>query len=132
MIKICNTEAQRHIYLKVATTLDEITPIAGEKNHNMMCYKNAVNYAIKNDQKYVLLGFYVYNECPVVHFYNVDKNGDIIDNTLGNGVDFMTHYFYKRVWYKDFPRIEDVFNDYRKEIRKSLPLRLRLLSDYKF
>jgi hypothetical protein len=124
-----NKEVQRYIKNKIDLELDRIYPVSGECRYNFRCHLNSVHEAVKNNDEYIIMGFYFCNNQPIIHFYNYQK-GVIIDNTLGCHALQYKHYIYKRVYKKDFKNIETVFLNFRKQIRKSLPWYLRIFSTY--
>lgn len=93
-------DAKRIIYTKIVKEFPQIYPKAGKCKYNFMCHMNSAHEAIKKGHSKLIVGFYIYNKQPILHFYNIDKNGKIIDNTLGIHTLGFQHYFGKQFQYK--------------------------------
>lgn len=131
MFKFLDKKAQLFVAEKIRTTLEEIKPLPGDCRYNYNCHLNSVHCAVVDEQEFITVGFYLFINQPIIHFLNY-KNGQFIDNTLGVHTSNFKHYLWKRIYKEDFNRINDVFIELRKEIRKDLPWYLRWFSKYDF
>jgi hypothetical protein len=75
---------------------------------------------------------YMHGSWPIIHFINVNSDGFYIDNTLGQWSSQYEYYFIRFINKDSFFDIYDIFTNYRKELRKSLPWYVRLFSNYDF
>lgn len=136
-------KAREIIYAKITTQFPQILPEAGKCKYNFMCHMNASHEAIKKGHDKIVIGFYIYNRQPILHFYNIDKNGKITDNTLGIHTLGFEHYFWKTfpIHYKKnagqprpntVQQVENIFTSARKEIRNQLPWYLKPFIELNF
>lgn len=128
-MKYFEKKAHKFFVNKILNNLDKIEITPGTCRYNFNCHKNAVHEAIINDDKFIIAGFYLAGTQPILHFTNF-RQGKFIDNTLGVHALNHKHYIWKRIYKKDFNRIDLVFSELRKELRNELPWYLKLFSKY--
>lgn len=104
----------------------------GIGRYNFMCHLNSVHDALNNDYNKIVMCIYIDENYPIIHFINVDNDGNYIDNTLGRWSEKFDYYFVKLIKKEDFFNINDIFTVYRKELRLKLPFYLRWFSNNKF
>lgn len=110
---------------------DKIQVKSGNGMFNFMCHANATQYAIKHNEKEIILCICINKHgTPFIHFINKNVDGEYIDNTLGFWSKTMEYYLIKNISEDDYFNIEDIFTNYRKYLRKKLGIVLRLLSDF--
>jgi hypothetical protein len=133
MFSILNNKAKEIICENIKSQLKQIYPIAGKCRYNYVCHINAFNDAKKKGQKKIVAGFYMYNDSPCIHFYNIDSGGEITDNTLGQCTYQFQHYIFDSfdVTNMSIYDLEKEFDAIRKRVAKGLPWYVRLLSNYR-
>lgn len=114
------------------TNLQKINVLPGTCRYNFRCHNNAVHDAINEQQNEIAMCIYIDNNYPVIHFLNIDKDGNYIDNTLGNWAVTYQYYLVKHISKSDFFNIITIFKAYRIDLRKKLPLYIRLFSNIQF
>ena len=117
---------------KILATLPKIKVKSGSCRYNFRCQMNAVHDALNNDEEQIAMCFYITEGYPIIHFININKNGEYIDNTLGRWSERNEYFLIKKIDKEDFFDVNTIFTAYRKEIRKSLPLYLRILNGEDF
>lgn len=131
-MKLLNDKAKLEIISHLRATKNKIDVRAGKCRFNYKCQCNAVHEAINKKQDRVAMCMYIDGNYPIIHFVNVSKKGKFTDNTLGNWVQEYEFFLIKYIDKVDYFNIDDVFTDYRKEIRKQLTFFTKLMSDVEF
>ena len=103
----------------ILNNLKEIKVKSGKCRYNFRCHLNSVHEAINKKQNKIALCFYIDEDQPIIHFLNVDKKGKFIDNTIGNWSKKYKYYFVRFINKEDFFSIDDIFTNYREELRKN-------------
>lgn len=124
--------AKNRIMNMVIATYPKIEVIAGRCRYNFRCSYNVVHDAITDNQNKIAMCFYVEGGHPIIHFLNIDDDGNYVDNTLGHWATQYKYYLVRSIDKNSFFQVNDIFNAYRKELRKKLPFLIRLLSDCQF
>lgn len=127
-----NEKAKREIIEYLELTRKPIKVKSGKCRYNFRCQMNAVHEAINNKEKKIAMCIYIHDNYPIIHFINVDKRGKFIDNTLGNWSVKYDYYLIRYIKKKDFYDIDDIFTEYRKEIRTYLSPLTKFFSNVTF
>jgi hypothetical protein len=109
----------------VLNELNGINVMPGLCRYNFRCHLNAVNDAVINNEDSIAMCFYLHEDEPIIHFLNVNKEGEYIDNTLGIWSTEYEYYFIKFINKNDFFSVRDIFTDYREELHYRLPFYIR-------
>ncbi|MFW6225818.1 MAG: hypothetical protein ACOC3V_02565 [bacterium] len=116
----------------IENNLEQIKVKSGKCRYNFRCHMNSVHEAINNKEKKIALCFYICDNQPIIHFINVTKKGKFVDNTLGVWSNKYKYYFVRYIKKEDFYTIEDVFSNYREELRSKLPWYINLIKNVDF
>ena len=76
--------------------------------------------------------FYFDENHPIIHFLNIDDEGNYVDNTLGRWSETYDYYLIRTIEKESFFNINKIFSAYRKELKSKLPWYVRWFSDYEF
>lgn len=131
-MEILNYKAKEIVKKMVIENHQKINVKAGVCRYNFRCQNNAVHDAINDKQDKIAMCIYFYGEHPIIHFINVNKDGEYIDNTLGHWSATYDYYLIKYIENNSFFNIDKIFTEYRKELRSRLPFLVRILSDCEF
>jgi len=129
-MKILNKLARKLIREWVIATMPQMKVKAGVCRFNYVCHRNSVHDAVTDGQKEVAMCFFFDDDFPIIHFVNVNEQGEYTDNTLGNWCNTYKYYLVRHIEEDSFDNIQQIFNNYRKVVKKSLPFYVRWLSDY--
>lgn len=132
---LLNDKAKEIINNIILSTLPKINVISGTCRYNFRCQHNAVHDAINEKHDKIAMCFYLDKDdnCPIIHFINVNANNTIfIDNTLGNWSSQYDYYLIKYIDKDSFFKVNTIFTEYRKELQNKLPFIVRLLSNLEF
>ena len=128
-----NKKAVKFIESQLGTKYPKIEVKPGKCRWNFRCHLNAVHEAINNKDKKIAMVFYREGSGePSIHFLNVDSKGRYTDNTIGNWATYYDYYLVDYIDKKDFSRVSNLFQDFRDEIQKSLPLFTRIFNNVIF
>jgi hypothetical protein len=142
-MKYFDQKARRFIADYTKANYEQISVEPGECRFNLMCHMNAVHEAIDDNEKEIALCIY-FIKCykpnqiqPIIHFVNVTETealryGYYTDNTIGHFCVNYKYYIVRYIDKADFMNIDNVFANFRKELRSKLPWWLRLLSKVNF
>lgn len=113
----------------VRANYTKISVSSGACRFNFRCADNAVHDAIEKSCG-IAMCFYVENgyPIPIIHFINYDSTG-YIDNTLGQWSSKCDYYLVKHIDKTEMWEIHTIFSSFRKEIRKLIPVHIRLFTD---
>ena len=130
-MKFLNKKAEKE-YTNMVSSNKIIEVTAGECRYNFRCHFNTVHDAINNGDSRIAMCMVVmkYSNYPYIHYVNVNSDGVFTDNTLGHWHVEGTYYLIKYIEKKDFFNIDNIFREYRNQIRKKLSFLVRLMSDY--
>ena len=132
-MKFLNKKAKQLITDMVISTKPKMKVLSGVCRYNFRCHYNSVHEALNNgDEKIAMCFYFQKNGKPIIHYVNIDAAGNYIDNTIGRWSETYDYYFIRDIKKKDFFKIDNIFAAYRKELRKSLPFLVRILSDIEF
>jgi hypothetical protein len=131
MINLMNNEAIEEIHQYVVDNLMKIDVLPGSCRYNYKCHMNSVHEAIEHNQDTLVMCFYIGDNQPIIHFINI-KGDKFIDNTLGHWCTQYNFYYIKTIQKEDFFNIENIFTEYRKELKTKLSFFVKLLSDVEF
>ena len=124
--------AKAQVYNMLKTDHQKIEVISGECRYNYRCQMNAVHEAINRKDSEIAMCMYIEGNHPIIHFINVDEDGKFIDNTLGNWSSIYDYYLIRKIEKKDFFNVNNIFTEFRRELRSKLPFWVKLLSDIEF
>ena len=110
--------------------LPKIKVKSGVCRYNFRCHNNAVHDALNDGEDKIAMVIYIDDDYPIVHFINLNAEGEYTDNTLGRWSEKMEYYLVRTIDKEEFFSIYEIFNSYRKHLRSKLPLRLKLFSEY--
>lgn len=112
-------------YILANLQLIKVTP--GVLRYNYMCHKNSVHDAINNKEEKIAMVFHLNKNCtnPIIHFVNINKDGIYVDNTLGNWCEMFNYYLIRYIEEDQFKEVDDIFEAYRKELKRKLPFYLK-------
>lgn len=110
--------------------LPRIKVKSGVCRYNFRCHNNAVHDALDDGEDQIAMVIYIDEDYPIVHFINLNSEGEYTDNTLGRWSEKMEYYLVRKIDKEDFFNIYTIFNSYRKHLRSKVPLRIRLFSEY--
>jgi len=127
-----NKKAKEEIITYLRGTKNKIDVGAGKCRFNYQCHNNAVHDAINNKHKKIAMCIYLDGDYPIIHFINVSKKGKFTDNTLGNWATQYEYFLIKYIDDVDYFTVNDVFAQYRKQLRKQLSFLTRTFSDIEF
>lgn len=127
-----NSQADKFIRNMITATLPMITVVSGECRYNFRCQMNAVNDAVNSGDERIAMCFYIENDQPILHFVNVSKKGVYMDNTFGVWSQRVDFYLVRFIDKSSFWDVNKIFTAYRKELRRKLPLWIRILSNNSF
>jgi len=116
----------------IVATMPKITVKSGLCRYNYRCQLNAVHDALNDDQDKIAMCFYFKDSRPIIHFINVDNEGNYIDNTLGRWSETFDYYLIRFIEKKSFFKIEKIFTAYRNELVSNFPWYVRLFDDCVF
>lgn len=131
MIDLFNKKAESIITDKILSEHNLISVKSGKCRWNLRCHNNAVHEAIRKGDDNIAMVIYFDGSCPIIHFINYRK-GKYIDNTLGEWSQRYEYYFIKFIPKEDFWNVYTFHNTYRRQLRRYLPLFVRLFSNISF
>lgn len=131
-MNIFNEKAKEIITNMVIATMPKIEVNSGICRFNFRCQMNAVHDAITNQENKIAMCIYFEGENPIVHFINIDNNGNYVDNTLGAWSVKYDYYLVRHIEKESFFSINNIFASYIRELKMKLPFYVRLFSDYDF
>ena len=117
---------------RVEETLAKVSVSSGACRFNYRCQMNAVHEALEGGHDKIAMCYYIDNGRPIIHFLNVLPDGTYVDNTLGRWSEIFTYYLVRYIPKEEFFKVNSIFSDYRKEIRKWIPLYIRVISSVEF
>lgn len=92
----------------------------GQGIYNLKCHMNTVQKVKeKNAEKVLLCVIMNSSDDPIVHFINMDKSGNYIDNTLGWEWEYYDYYLIKEINQDEFSYIGSVLLKTKKVILES-------------
>ena len=127
-----NNKAKNIVTEMIIATLPKIKVVGGVCRYNFRCQYNTVHDAINDKQDKLAMCFYFDDDCPTIHFVNVNKKGKHIDNTLGNWATTYDYYLIRYIDKDSFFQVDEIFLAYREELQRKLPFWVRNLSDCRF
>lgn len=127
-----NEESKEFVKNMVIATMPKINVQSGACRYNFRCQLNAVHDALNNNQEYVAMCFYFDGNHPIIHFLNVDSDGNYIDNTLGRWSETFEYYLIRLIEKDSFFNIEKIFSAYRKDLKMKIPWYIRWFSNCEF
>ena len=131
-MKYLNSKAITIIREMIIATMPKIKVKGGICRFNYRCHANAVNDAVVANQDRIAMCFYLIDNDPILHFVNINEEGEYIDNTIGVWAERYDYYLIRIIDKEQFFDILDIFVNYRKELRSRLPLYVRWFSDESF
>lgn len=87
----------------------KVKPLIGA--YNSMCHDNAVNYAKRRKGAKVVMGIYIDNSRAVLHFWNINSNGDHVETSIGYKAELFKYYYMRTIPEEGYGVIYDIFND---------------------
>jgi len=129
-MKLTNELAKKEIKSHAIGNYQKIPVKSGKILWNFRCQLNAVHEALNNNEDRIAMTMYFDGDLPIIHFLNVNKDGEFIDNTLGRWSETYDYYLIKFINKEDFFDIDSFFTAHRKTVRDRLPFFIRLFSDY--
>lgn len=121
----------KEIVRNIAYSFDVVQMTPGKCRYNYKCHKNAVHEAFICGQDYVGMGFYMEEDYPIIHFWNV--SGDTrTDNTLGEWSRYYTYYEVKLIHMEEFENIDQIFYDYANSLCQKMPWWVRTFKNIDF
>ena len=127
-----NNEAKKLVENMVISTMSKITVKSGMCRYNYRCQMNSVHEALNNNQNKIAMCFYFDENHPIIHFLNIDDEGNYIDNTLGRWSETYNYYLIRTIENESFFNNNKKFSAYRKELKSKLPWYVRWFSDCEF
>lgn len=127
---LIDNKVRKYICDQIVSELTEISVKAGDCRFNYNCHKNATHIAETNNDEYIVCSIYIDNGYPIIHFLNIDNDGNYIDNTLGIHTLIYKHYYWKKIYRVDYFDIDNVFYNLRREIKNGLPWYYRYFTKY--
>jgi len=128
---ILYNQKQKELVKLVKSNYSLVEVKGGKILYNFRCHLNSVHYAIKNKHDRIAMVFYLVNNLEaILHFVNVNKKGELIDNTLGVWVEQYDVYLVEYIDKKDFLAIDNIFMRKREEIFKKLPWYIKITENY--
>ncbi len=121
--------ARKEIIKHTIANYNRIEVTAGKLRYNHQCHMNSVHEAKKHKHKKLAMCIYFDGDYPIIHFINYDGK-KFICNTLGEWINCYDFYFVRWIKDKDMWNINDIFTNYRRELRKTLSWWVRLISKY--
>lgn len=131
-MKILNDDAEKFVLNMIKANLSKIDVKSGKCRFNFRCQMNTVHEALNHKDDRIAMCFYIDGNYPIIHFLNVDSDGNFIDNTLGRWSERYVFYFIRFVDKTDFFNVNDIFAAYRKDLKSKLPFLIRIFSDIEF
>jgi hypothetical protein len=116
----------------IVANLSKITVKSGSCRYNYKCQMNTVHDALNNDEDKIAICFYYDGDCPIIHFINIDKQGNYIDNTLGRWSETFEYYLIRTIEKESFFDINNIFWAYRTEIKNKIPFYIKWFVNYEF
>lgn len=132
MTSLLNSKARALVTQKIIANLSKINVSSGICRFNYRCFNNAVHDALMRKESKICMCFYLNGGWPIIHFINVTKDGNYIDNTLGKWSTQYEYYFIRFIDEEQFFEVYQIIDSYRKEVRSNLPFLVRLLSNQEF
>lgn len=129
-MELLNSKAEDYIRNTIVANMPKIKVNSGTLRYNFRCQYNAVNDALNAGEDRIAMCFIIDGNMPIIHFINVDSEGNYTDNTLGRWSETCCYYFVRYIERDSFFNIDDIFSAYRKELRAKIPFFVRLFSDY--
>ena len=130
-MKILNNQARAWIKKYTEENYNKIVVFSGKLLWNYQCHRNCVHTAIEESSDKIAVCIYFDGNFPIIHFLNIDKNNNFVDNTVGHWSSQYPYYFLKYIESKDFFNVDNIFGDIRKEIGNKMPWYLRMFSNYR-
>jgi hypothetical protein len=131
-MKVFDYKAKEEIISYLRATKNKIDVIPGKCRFNYKCQMNSVHEAINKKHKRIAMCVYIDGDYPIIHFINVTNKGKFIDNTLGNWATEYEYFLIKYIDDVDYFNINDVFLEYRKQLRRRLSFFTRAFSKIYF
>jgi hypothetical protein len=131
-MELFNEKAKELVKNMVIATMPKIKVKAGVCRYNFRCQLNSVHDALNDEQDKIAMCFYFDESYPIIHFLNVDNEGNYIDNTLGRWTETFDYYLIRTIEKDSFFKINDIFTAYRKEVKSKLHWYVRWFSDCDF
>lgn len=131
-MELFKERANLHIRNLIIATMPKIKVQSGVCRYNYKCQMNAVHDALNEGHDKLAMCFYLDGTWPIIHFVNVDNEGNYIDNTLGRWSETYDYYLIRLIEKESFFYINDIFTSYRKELRLKLPWYIRLFNKCEF
>lgn len=129
-MKINNSKAERQTYNYITSTFKTIKVKPGKCRYNYRCQLNAVHEAKKNKHKKLAMCVCVDDNRGVfIHFVNYSK-GKFVDNTLGEWSKLETYYFIKWIKQDEMWSINNIFTNFRRELRNKLSWWVKITSNF--
>lgn len=113
-------------------TMKRVPVKSGTCRYNFRCQRNAVHDAIEAGHDEIAMCMYLEGDHPIIHFLNVDKEGNYIDNTLGQWSQRYTYFLVRHIDKESFFSIESIFSSYRRDLNLKLPFHVRWFSNVEF
>lgn len=127
-----NEVAKELVRNTILATMPKILVKSGICRYNFRCQLNAVHDALNNNETKIAMCFCIDGNHPIIHFINVDIEGNYVDNTLGRWSETYDYYLIRLVEKESFFDIEKIFAAYRKELKSKLPWYIRWFGDCEF
>lgn len=113
-------------------TMKRVPVKSGACRYNFRCQRNAVHEALEAGHDEIAMCMYLEGDNPIIHFLNVDKDGNYTDNTLGQWSQRYTYFLVRHIDKESFFSIESIFSSYRRDLKLKMPLHVRLFSNVEF
>lgn len=124
-------EINQFINNYVRSNYSKINVKAGKCRYNYMCHANAVHEAFNKKNKEIALVVYFDGLQPCIHFINVNKKGNYIDNTLGRWSLIYEYYLIRHIPESEFWDVYKIHNSFRLHVKCLLPFYLRIFHNHK-
>lgn len=100
---------------------------------NQRCHQNSVHEAIMAGEKKLAMVMSIEksNGRCILHYVNINENGEYYDNTLGVWARTYDYYFIRDISENEFFEICSIFNNALAYFRRTLPWYIRWFTNYR-
>ena len=114
-----------------AENLPEIQVKPWDCRFNFKCQMNAVHNALASGEEEIAMVMYKMNNHNFnIHFVNINKKWEYIDNTIWQWAKIAEYRFIKKIDSADFLDIEYLFRDQIKKLNNLLPFYLKIFWEH--
>lgn len=98
------------ICLWVRARHEMVKPKAAQGLFNYRCFSNAAEWARTHPGDTIVEVVYIDDGYPILHYLNVNAEGDYLETTLGYRANNLEYYLIRRIHQDDHAQIEQEFN----------------------